>query len=187
MSLTSPSPDPESPTRYSVLLDTTVGEIIVDVDRALSPHGADRFHHLVSLGFYDQAVFYRAVAGFMVQFGLNADPAVSAAWKMSRIPDDPVRAPNIAGSVSFATSGPNARSTQIFINLGDNRRLDGMGFSPFGKVQSLDVVKKIYTGYGDGPPGGQGPQQGRIHREGNAYLSAEFPQLDAIRTARVKG
>lgn len=187
MSLLAPTPDPVAPERFLVTLETSAGTILVEVERALAPRGADRFHHLVSLGYYDGAKFYRAVAGFMVQFGLHADPKVSAAWKNQRIQDDPVRAKNLPGTVSFATSGPNARSTQVFINLGDNRRLDAMGFAPFGKVQELEPVKRLYTGYGDGPPGGQGPQQGRIHREGNAYLEAEFPRLDAIRSARVTG
>jgi len=179
--------DPEAPAKYTVTLSTTAGDIIIDVDRALAPRGADRFHALVSAGYYDGAMFYRAVPGFMVQFGLASDPAVTAQWKKTPIQDDAVRAQNLAGMVSFATSGPNNRTTQIFINTADNRRLDGMGFAPIGKVRELGIAKKLYSGYGDGPPSGQGPQQGRINREGNAYLLAEFPKLDSIKTARITG
>ena len=175
----------EAPPKFAVRLETTQGDIYIDVDRALAPLGADRFHQLVGLGFYDDVAFFRVVANFVVQVGLNGDPEVNRVWREARFPDDPVRASNDAGTVTFATSGPASRTTQFFINLKNNARLDAMGFSPFGRVRDLSVVSKLYAGYGEGAPSGQGPQQGRIQREGNAYLRAEFPKLDYIKQAKI--
>ena len=174
-----------APDRYAVELTTTKGPIVIDVDRALAPRGADRFYNLVEIGFYDDVAFFRVVAGFMAQAGLNGDPAVNKVWRNARIPDDPVAGHNTEGMVTFATSGKAARTTQFFISFRDNRRLDGMGFSPFGKVRDMTVVQALHAGYGDGAPSGNGPMQGRIHREGNAYLRADFPELDFIQTARI--
>ncbi len=173
----------KAPARYTVKLETTQGDILIDVDRELAPRGADRFHDLVRVGFYQDIAFYRVVPGFVVQAGLHGDPAVGKVWRDARIQDDPVKASNGPGSICFATSGPNARTTQFFISLKNNARLDGMGFAPFGKVRDLAVVEKLHAGYGEGPPGGQGPQQGRIQREGNTYLRAEFPKLDYLKRA----
>jgi peptidyl-prolyl cis-trans isomerase A (cyclophilin A) len=171
---------PEGPANYAVELTTTKGPIVIDVDRALAPRAADRFHQLVRLGFFEQVAFFRAIAGFVVQAGLHGNPAVNKAWRNARLKDDPVRTSNAAGTLSFASAGPNTRTTQFFINLGDNRRLDPMGFAPFARVRDLEIVRRLHTGYGEGPPGGRGPQPGAVHRQGNAYLKAEFPELDYI-------
>lgn len=169
---------------YTVELDTRHGAILVDVDAALAPLGAARFLELVNAGFYDDVAFFRVVPGFVAQAGLSGDPALNKLWREKRIKDDPVKTSNAAGTITFATSGPNARATQFFINLKSNSRLDTMGFAPFGKVRDLAIVEKLYSGYGEGPPNGKGPQQGRIQREGNIYLRAEFPELDFIKKAR---
>lgn len=174
-----------APEKFTVKLDTTKGEILIDVDRSLSPQGADRIYNLVKLGYYDDVAFFRVIAGFMAQVGIHGDPAVNARWREARIPDDPVKASNTPGMVSFATGGPNTRTTQFFINFGDNSRLDGMGFSPFGKVRDMTVANQIHSGYGEGAPGGRGPSQGLIQTRGNAYLRAEFPQLDYIKKATI--
>lgn len=174
-----------APETYLAVLRTSKGEIRINVSRALAPRGADRFYSLVQAGFYADVAFFRVVAGFVAQAGLHGDPAISRAWRDARIPDDPVRASNEAGTVVFATSGANARTTQFFINLRHNARLDAMGFAPFGRTLDLAVVERLHAGYGEGPPGGRGPQQGRIQREGNTYLRAEFPALDYIVRAEI--
>jgi peptidyl-prolyl cis-trans isomerase A (cyclophilin A) len=176
-----------APDTYAVDFDTSVGPFVVTVHRPWAPHGADRFYNLVKNGFYDEARFFRAIPGFMVQFGINADPAVSAVWVKARLPVDKVTQSNRRGFVTYAMGGsPDTRTTQVFINFGNNENLDAMGFAPFGQVTSgMDVVDKIYTGYGEGAPGGQGPEQGRIQTEGNAYLTASFPKLDYIKSARI--
>ena len=155
--------------------------------RSLAPNGADRFYNLVQSGYFTDVEFFRVISGFMCQFGIHGDPKVSAAWREARISDDPVKASNIRGAITFATAGPNTRTTQLFINLADNKRLDGMGFSPFGKVtEGMDVVDKIYSEYGEGAPHGSGPDQGRIQEKGNAYLKKEFPKLDYIKSAAIQ-
>lgn len=180
--------DPKGPDAYQVTFDTTEGEVVIDVDRNLSPRGADRFYLLVKEGFYDGAKFFRVLPGFMAQVGIAADPKVHAKWGEANIQDDLVKASNTPGMVSFAKTGmPNSRSTQIFINYGDNSgSLDPQGFSPFGRVsKGMEVVEKLYSEYGEGAPQGNGPSQGLIQSRGNAYLDVEFPELDAIKTARV--
>lgn len=174
-----------APDRYAVELDTTKGSIVIDVTREWAPQGADRFYNLVKVGYYDDVAFFRVVDGFMAQVGIHGDPAVSRLWKMARIPDDPVRGSNTRGMVTFATSGPDSRTTQFFINFSDNTNLDGMGFAPFGRVRDMSIVDSLYKGYGEGAPRGRGPAQGRIQAEGNQYLRAEFPELDYIRHARI--
>jgi peptidyl-prolyl cis-trans isomerase A (cyclophilin A) len=175
-----------APAVFKIKFATTKGDFVVEVTRAWAPNGADRIHELVTAGFYDRVKFFRAIAGFMVQFGINGDPQVNRRWAEARIPDDPVRESNRRGYMTFATSGPNSRTTQVFINLADNQRLDASGFSPFGKVISgLEVVDSLHTGYGEGAPGGAGPEQGRINAEGNAYLERFFPNLDAVMTASI--
>jgi len=169
-----------SPDTYTVRLDTTKGAILIDVTRTWAPNGADRFYDLVRRGAYDENAFFRAVAGFMVQGGIPGDPRVSAAWRTKHIPDDPPVEHNTRGTVTFATSGPNQRVNQFFINLVDNSRLDPMGFAPIGRVRDMATVDALHMGYGETP------MQARIQREGNAYLRVEFPQLDYIRTARVE-
>jgi peptidyl-prolyl cis-trans isomerase A (cyclophilin A) len=182
----------QAPATYKVKLDTTKGEVIVDVTRANSPRGADRFYNLVKNGFFDGASFFRVVTTprpFIVQFGMPADPKVNAAWQNARIQDDPVTKANTnaRGTLVFATSGANSRTTQCFINLADNSPLDAQGFTAFGKVsKGMDIVEKFYAGYGEGSDmGGKGPTQSRIAREGKPYLDKEFPKLDSIKTATI--
>ena len=173
----------KAPDTYKVLFVTTKGDFMVEVHRDWAPLGADRFYNLARNAYFDGASFFRVLPGFVVQFGLSAKPAVSKAWQTANIKDDPAKESNKRGSLTFATAGPNTRTTQIFINLADNARLDGMGFTPFGNVvEGMDVVDKFYGGYGDPP---KGPDQGRITEEGKAYLDKSFPQLDSIKTARI--
>jgi peptidyl-prolyl cis-trans isomerase A (cyclophilin A) len=169
-----------APERYTVVLETTRGDFHMDVRRSWAPLGADRFYNLVKLGFYEENAFFRVVDGFVAQTGLSGDPAVNRLWRTQRIADDPVTQSNLRGMVTFATSGKNSRTTQIFINLGNNANLDAMGFAPFGRIREMDKLPQIFSGYGEGAPGGRGPEQGRIQREGNAYLKSQFPQLDFI-------
>jgi peptidyl-prolyl cis-trans isomerase A (cyclophilin A) len=174
----------KAPDSFKVRFDTSKGAFTVEVTRASAPNGADRFYNLVRSGFFKDVQFFRVISGFMCQFGIHGDPAVASAWREARIQDDPVKASNVRGALTFATAGPNSRTTQLFINFGDNTRLDGMGFSPFGKVtEGMDVVDKINSEYGEGAPRGRGPDQGRIQREGNTYLKKDFPNLDYIKSA----
>lgn len=178
----------ESPAQYKVRLQTTKGDIVILVHRDWSPLGADHFYELVKAGYYDNNAFFRVVKGFMVQFGMNGDPAVNKTWSERNINDDPPKVPNKTGSVAFAKPGaPNARSTQVFINMADNSAsLDAQGFTPFGEViQGLDLVMSLYSGYGDAPPQGEGPDQGAITENGNAYLKTRFPRLDYITKATI--
>lgn len=186
MSLLEPTaPPPTAPDRFTVEMETSQGPLRIQVERTWAPRGADRFFELVGLGYYDGCRFFRVVPGFVAQCGIHPDPAVNKVWKKRTFRDDPVVGSNEVGTVTFATSGPNARTTQFFINFRDNRRLDGMGFAPFGRVLDLEPALKLYDGYGEGPPAGSGPQQGRLQREGEAYLAAEFPRLDSIERASV--
>jgi peptidyl-prolyl cis-trans isomerase A (cyclophilin A) len=175
----------KAPERFAVKLETTKGEIIIDVTRAWAPQGADRFHELVKAGYYDNCAFFRVIKGFMAQVGISGDPAANAAWRTKRIPDDEVRESNTRGRVTFAMAGPNTRTTQIFINFQDNAQLDGMGFAPFGEVRDMGVVDQLFSGYGEGAPRGRGPSQARLQTEGTPYLKAEFPNLDYILKARL--
>ncbi len=180
-----------APAEFTVKVETTQGDLLIKVHREWAPNGADRFFNLVSIGYYDDAAFYRVILTprpFMAQIGFNPDPAVNLAWRTARIKDDPVKKSNTRGMVTIATSGPNSRTTQFFINYVDNSRLDGMGFSPFGEViEGMGVAKKFYSGYGEGAPQGKGPSQARIAGEGNAYLKTEFPKLDYIIKAEIVG
>jgi peptidyl-prolyl cis-trans isomerase A (cyclophilin A) len=174
----------QAPPRYRVNVDTTKGSFVIDVHRDWAPIGADRFYNLVKNGFYDDVKFFRVIDGFMVQFGIHGNPTVQSAWRSANLKDDPVKQSNRRGYITFATAGPNTRTTQVFINFGDNAALDRQGFAPFGEVVSgMDVVNRLYSGYGEGAPSGRGPEQGRIQAEGNAYLNKEFPRLDAIKSA----
>jgi peptidyl-prolyl cis-trans isomerase A (cyclophilin A) len=171
-----------APEIFKARFTTTQGDFVIEVHRDWSPLGADRFYNLVKNGFYNNAHFFRVVSGFVVQFGLSPSPAVNKAWHDAAIQDDPVKQSNAKGMVTFASAGPNTRTTQLFINLGQNSRLDTMGFSPFGTViEGMDVVDKIYAGYGEAP------DQGRIEAEGKPYLDKDFPLLDHIRIARLEG
>lgn len=176
----------EAPATYKVKFTTTKGDFVVEVTREWAPRGADRFYNLVKHGFYDDVAFFRCIKGFMVQFGINGDPKVNQAWQTARIEDDPVKGSNTEGMITFATAGPGTRTTQLFINYGDNARLNGMGFAPFGKVvEGMKVVQDLNGEYGEGAPRGRGPDQGRMQAEGNAYLKQDFPNLDWIKTARL--
>ncbi len=175
----------EAPAEYTVRLKTTEGVVLIDVTRAWAPEGADRFYNLVQSGYYDDTYFFRTIAGFMCQVGLHGDPAVTAAWSESSIPDDPVTQSNTKGMVTFAMAGAHTRTTQIFINLKDNLFLDSQGFAPFGQVRDMRPVEKFWVGYGESKPMGLGPDQMEIMDRGNAYLEAEYPKLDSIIEARV--
>lgn len=166
------------PDTYKVKFETTKGDFVVEVQKSWAPLGAERFNELITSGFYNEARFFRIVPGFVVQFGLPADPAKVDAYK--EFPDDPVKQSNSKGTLTFATRGPNSRTTQVFINLGNNARLDSMGFSPFGLVvEGMDVVEKLYSGYGEAP------NQMQIRSSGNKYLESSFPNLDGIKSATV--
>jgi len=176
----------KAPETFQAQFDTTKGKFTIEVTRALAPNGADRFFNLVRSGYFTDVAFFRVVPGFMCQFGIHGNPNVSAKWREAAIPDDPVKGSNTRGTITFATAGPNTRTTQLFINFGNNVNLDGMGFSPFGKViEGMDVVDKINGEYGDGPPYGAGPNQGRVQDEGNAYLKKDFPNMDYIKSASI--
>ena len=176
-----------APDTFKASFDTSAGTFVIEVHRDWAPHGADRFYNLVKAGFYDDCRFFRVISGFMVQFGLNGDPSVSAAWREARIAVDPVKESNRRGYITYAMGGaPDTRTTQLFINFQNNRNLDASGFAPFGRVvDGMSVVNDIYSGYGEGAPGGRGPSQGRIQAEGNAYLNEDFPRLDYINKATI--
>lgn len=178
----------QAPDKFIAVFKTTQGDFAIEVHRDWAPHGADRFYRLVKEGYYDGVPFFRAIDGFMVQFGISSDPELNAKWREDRIPDDPPAGQsNRRGFVSFATSGPNSRTTQVFINFGDNSRLDGMGFTPFGVVlRGQNVVDSFYKGYGEGAPRGRGPDQGRLQAEGDAYWRKEFPKLDSVKKAFIE-
>jgi peptidyl-prolyl cis-trans isomerase A (cyclophilin A) len=177
----------QAPASYRARFTTSKGDFVVEVTRAWAPHGADRFYNLVGNGYYNNCRFFRVVYGFMAQFGINGDPAISSVWREARIPDDPPQQRNMRGFVTFATAGPDTRTTQVFINFSDrNTRLDSQGFVPFGTVvEGMEVVNKLFSGYGEAAPQGHGPDQARIQKEGNAYLAKLFPKLDYIRTASI--
>jgi peptidyl-prolyl cis-trans isomerase A (cyclophilin A) len=176
----------KAPDQFKAQFDTSKGTFVIDVQREWAPQGADRFYNLVKNGFFDDVRFFRVIDGFMAQFGIHGNPSVASAWRNAQIKDDPVKQSNRRGYVTFATAGPNTRTTQLFINFRDNAGLDKQGFAPFGQVTSgMDVVDKIYSGYGEGAPSGRGPSQGRVQSEGNAYLNKEFPRLDYIKSATI--
>ena len=173
----------KAPATYTVVFTTTKGSFDVTVERSLAPRGADRFYNLVRAHFFDGVRFFRVVPGFVVQFGISGYPAVSSAWQPATIRDDPVKTSNVRGSIVFADAGVDTRTTQVFINLADNSSsLDSLGFAPFGKVtKGMNVVAKLYGGYGEAPS----DAQGQIQSQGNAFLKSQFPKLDGVITARV--
>ena len=176
----------QAPAVFKANFETSAGSFVIEVHRDWAPKGADRFYNLVKNGFYDNCRFFRVLAGFMAQFGINGDPTVQVAWRNATITDDPVKEGNKPGYITFATGGPNTRTTQVFINYGNNAGLDKQGFAPFGKVISgMAVVEKLYAAYGEGPPQGQGPSQGQIQSQGNAYLEKSFPKLDFVKSATI--
>src|SRR5256885_9098391 len=177
-----------APPVYKVKMATTKGDFTIEVHRDWAPAGADRFYNLVKAGFFSDLAFFRVVKGFMVQFGIHGDPKVSRAWRSATIKDDAVgKQSNKRGMVTFAMAGPDTRTSQIFINYGDNSRLDAMGFPPFGKVvgDGMKVVDAIEDMYGEGAPSGRGPAQGRLQSEGNTHLKADFPQMDYIKSGTI--
>jgi peptidyl-prolyl cis-trans isomerase A (cyclophilin A) len=171
----------QAPGSYKVDFDTSAGKFVVEVHRDWAPNAADRFYNLVKNGFYDDCRFFRVVPGFMVQWGMNGDPAVTAAWTGATIKDEATKQSNKTGYITFARTGaPNSRGTQLFINYKDNAFLDQQGFAPFGEVVSgMEVVQKINSEYAERP------NQGLINSQGNAYLRKEFPKLDYIKTATI--
>jgi peptidyl-prolyl cis-trans isomerase A (cyclophilin A) len=176
----------QAPPVYKAKFDTSKGTFIVEVHRDWAPIGADRFYNLVKNGFYDDDRFFRVIQGFMVQFGISGNPQVAAQWREANIKDDPVTQSNKTGFITFATRGPDTRTTQVFINYNDNQGLDSRGFAPFGQVTvGMDVVKSLYNGYGEGAPSGAGPSQSRMQTDGNAYLASQFPKLDYITKATI--
>ncbi len=170
----------KAPELYKVRLNTTKGDVEIEVHRAWAPLGADRFYNLAKNGYFSNAAFFRVMPNFIVQFGMAANPAIGKVWQDAHIKDDPRTQSNKRGYVVFATAGPNTRSNQLFINLADNAFLDSQGFSPFGVVtEGMAVVDQIYSGYGDTP------DQGQILAQGKAYLDKNFPKLDYIKSATV--
>jgi peptidyl-prolyl cis-trans isomerase A (cyclophilin A) len=173
----------KAPAMYKAKFDTSAGVFVIQVHRDWAPLGADRFYNLVSNGFYDDVRFFRVLDGFMAQFGMHGNPGIQAAWRNQQLKDDPVKQSNKRGYVSFATAGPNTRTTQVFINFQDNAGLDKQGFAPFGEVvEGMNVVDKLYSGYGRNNV----PDQGRITTEGNAYLQKSYPKLDYIKKATIE-
>jgi len=178
--------DVKAPATCNVKLETTKGEILIKVTRSWAPNGADRFYNLVKVGYFDDTAFFRVLPGFMAQFGIHGNPEVNRIWKNSQIPDDPVKESNRRGYLTFATAGPDTRTTQLFINFADNSRLDSQGFAPIGRViEGMNVVDSIYSGYGEGAPQGKGPNQGFIQGGGNEYLRKFFPKVDFIKKASI--
>jgi peptidyl-prolyl cis-trans isomerase A (cyclophilin A) len=189
LSACGPAPEASKPAHapqvYRVSFETTKGVFVVEVTRAWAPYGADRIYELLQDHFYDGARFFRVVPGFVAQFGIKGVVGKDLYWNQFTLPDDEVRQSNARGTVTFAAGGPASRTTQVFINLKDNTYLDSKRFAPFGKVVSgMDVVDQLYSGYGEVPPSGKGPDQSRIEQEGNSYLIQEFPKLDYIKTAK---
>ena len=176
-----------APEVFHVKFETNKGDFVVEVHRDWAPLGADRFYNLVRHGFYDDQRFFRVRAGYIAQFGLPGEPALTAVWKRQTIPDDAVRQRNTRGTLAYAMTGPNTRATQVFINLADNVHLDAQGFAPFGRViRGIEVIDQLYAGYGEAAGGGmRGGRQGSIEVGGNAYLAREFPRLDYIKRARL--
>ena len=169
-----------APETFQVKFETTAGDFTVKITRAWAPLGADRFYNLCKHNFFESAAFFRVVPGFIVQFGIGAYPAVNSVWQSANIKDDPVKESNRPGTLTFATAGPNTRTTQLFINFANNAGLDRQGFAPFGAVtEGMDVVKKIYAGYGEQP------QQHLITSRGKAYLDKNFPKMDSIKTTTI--
>lgn len=180
--LSKPAPD-----YFQVKFETSKGDFIIEAHREWSPLGVDRLYHMVRSGYLRDVRFYRVVDGFMAQFGAHGDPAVASTWREFNILDEPVKQTNLRGYVTFAKSGmPNSRTTQMFISYRNNSYLDNSGFAPIGKIfEGMEVVDALYSGYGDAPPNGNGPNQGLIAQRGNEYLESEFTELDYIKDAKI--
>ena len=176
-----------SPDVCRVRLETSKGNFVIEVHRDWAPRGADRFYNLARAGFFDDSRFFRVRAGFIAQFGIPGNPAIAAAWKDEAIADDPVRQSNTRGSIAYAMTGPNTRTTQLYINLSNNARLDAEGFATIGKVvEGLEIVDRLYSGYGEDAGGGmRGGKQGKIFGGGNPFLDHDFPALDKLVRASI--
>ena len=179
-----------APDTFRAHLETTRGTFVLEVVRAWAPLGADRFYNLIRHGYYDDVRFHRTVPGFITQWGVSGDPEVNAVWYEHGMPDDPAVASNVRGTLAFAFTEPGTRSTQVYISMVDNSRLDAQGFSPFARVvEGMEtVVDSIYSGYGEDSGGGvRRGDQSRIVTEGNAYLDAEFPEMDRLLRVTIEG
>lgn len=177
-----------APSVYRVKVETTAGSFVIEAHRDWAPHGADRFYELVRAGYYNNSRFFRVVPGRWVQFGIAGDPQVAQRWRPRTIPDDTILKPNTPGYIAFANTGPDTRATEVYINTGDNSRLDvGNGFAPFGQVvEGMDVVDKLYGGYGEHSGGGmRAGHQDAMFTGGNAYLDSHYPKLDKLIRATV--
>jgi peptidyl-prolyl cis-trans isomerase A (cyclophilin A) len=182
--ITAQAADEQAPATFRARFETTQGPFVIEVQREWAPIGADRFYTLVKRGFYNDVRFFRVLSGFMAQFGLNGDPKVQAEYASANLIDEPAKQSNLRSFVTFAKeSSPNTRYTMVFINYKDNSYLDADGFAPFGQVVAgMEIVDKLFSGYGRQNV----PDQRRIKSEGNAYLSAEYPKLDVIKSARIE-
>jgi len=174
-----------APGVYRARFETSKGDFVVEVTRAWSPRGADRFHELLRMRYFDEGRFFRVVPGFIAQFGIHRDFNVHATWRELAIADDPPREKNLRGTLAFAQSGPNTRATEVFINLKDNPELDDQDFTPFGRItEGVEIIDTLYSGYGELSPQGKGPDAGRAENEANEYIVPRFPKLDYIKRAR---
>jgi len=180
--------DQQAPRQFRVRFTTSEGDFVVEVHRTWAPLGADRFYNLVRAGFFDDSRFFRIRAGYIAQFGIPGDPAVSAIWKNRTVEDDPVWETNRRGRIAYAMTGPDTRTTQLYINLVDNTHLDDQGFAPLGQViEGMGIVDRLYAGYDEGAGGGmRGGKQGRIFSEGNAHLDEAFPKLSRLERAMLE-
>ena len=167
---------------FQARFETSKGEFVIEGHRDWAPRGVDRFYNLVRAGFFDDSRFFRVRAGFIVQFGIAGHPRIAQLWRNQSIPDDPVRESNVRGTVAYAMTGPHARTTQLFINLADNAKLDAQGFAPIGRVISgMEIVEQLFSGYGESAGGGmRGGKQDKMFAEGDAGLDRDFPRLDKI-------
>ena len=188
--LQQPSGTVRAPSRFVVQLDTTKGNIVIECFRDWAPLGADRFYELVTGGYYNDAALFRIRPKTWVQFGINGDPKTAQAWRPRTIADDPFQPahPNVRGTVFFAWAVPNGRTTQVVINLRDNREThDKEPFVPFGRViEGMEVADALFDGYGEEAGGGiRAGKQDPVFQGGNEYLRKNFPKLDYIKTARM--
>lgn len=178
-----------APASFSFTFKTTQGEMHFECPQDWAPIGAGRIRELIETDFFTNIAFFRVLEDFVAQFGISGDPAIAAKWENANLGDEPVLTSNLAGTLSFATGGPNTRTTQLFINLVDNTKLDAYGFSPVCRMldsESLAVAKRLYDGYGEGTPDGDGPDQDLITKLGKDYLEKNFPKLDSILSATLK-
>ena len=175
-----------APEVFQAKMETSKGDIVMEIHRDWAPRGADRFYDLIQEKFYNETKFHRVLKGFVAQFGVNKDPKIQALWRQLKINDDPVKEKNVRGTVTFAARGPATRTTQLFINLKDNIDLDKDGFAPIGKViGGMDVADKLSFLYGDHPPNGSGPDPKRMELEANGYMDRAFPRMDFIKTITI--